>query len=72
MQSTALPLVRKFMDTRTHALAPDDDILVAVQRLINEGVTDAPVLDGRGTVIEAYTLVNIGVVIVAGFVVIGV
>lgn len=51
MQSTALPLVRKYMDTRTHALSPEDDILAAVQRLINEGVTDAPVLDDRNRLV---------------------
>jgi len=34
-----------YMDEETHALSVDDDILVAVRRLIEEGVTDAPVLD---------------------------
>ena len=36
------------MDTETHALSAADDILVAVQHLIDEGVTDAPVLDEGG------------------------
>jgi predicted transcriptional regulator len=51
MRTHVLPLVRSFMDTRTHALSEDDDILVAVRRLIDEGVTDAPVLDAEGQVV---------------------
>lgn len=51
MRTHALPVVRSFMDTETHALAEDDDILVAVGRLIDEGVTDAPVLDGNDRVV---------------------
>ncbi len=43
-----LPTVRTFMDTETHALSAEDDILEAVQRLIDEGVTGAPVVDGEG------------------------
>jgi len=39
------------MDTRTHALSEDDDILVAVRRLIAEGVTDAPVVDTESRVV---------------------
>jgi CBS domain-containing protein len=46
MKIPELPLVRTYMDTATHALAADADILVAVRHLIDEGVTDAPVLDG--------------------------
>ena len=51
MRTNVLPLVRSFMDTRTHALSEDDDILVAVHRLIAEGVTDAPVVDAGGRVV---------------------
>jgi CBS domain-containing protein len=51
MKMPELPLVRRYMDTETHALAADVDILVAVRRLIDEGVTDAPVLDTRGQLI---------------------
>lgn len=45
MQLPELPTVAKYMDRATHALSAGDDILVAVRRLIQEGVTDAPVLD---------------------------
>ncbi len=40
------PTVRTFMDTETHALDVDDLILDAVERLIDEGVTGAPVVEG--------------------------
>ena len=40
-----LPTVRTFMDTETHALDVDDPILDAVGRLIDEGVTGAPVVE---------------------------
>lgn len=43
-----LPNVRTFMDTDTHALSEDDDIIDAVHRLIDEGVTGAPVIDASG------------------------
>lgn len=43
-----LPTVRTFMDTDTHALSEDDDILEAVHRLIDEGVTGAPVVNAEG------------------------
>lgn len=46
-----LPTVRRFMDTDTHALSADDDILLAVRRLIDEGVTGAPVVDAAGKVV---------------------
>ncbi|HEY5646493.1 MAG TPA: CBS domain-containing protein [Pseudomonadales bacterium] len=48
MPISKLPTVRDYMDTETHVLSADDDILVAVRRLIDEEVTDAPVLDDRG------------------------
>jgi CBS domain-containing protein len=51
-----------FMDKNPHALSAGDDILVALRRLINEGVTDAPVVDGNGRVIgmlSEYDCVNI-------------
>ena len=51
MKMPALPTVRTYMDTETHALSVTDDILVAVRRLIDEGVTDAPVLDAAGNVV---------------------
>jgi CBS domain-containing protein len=51
MQFPHAPTVRRFMDTDTHALSEDDDILVAVRRLIDEGVTGAPVVDGTGKVV---------------------
>jgi CBS domain-containing protein len=46
-----LPSVALYMDADIHALSADDDILVAVRRLIEEGVTDAPVLDDEGRLI---------------------
>ena len=51
MQTHTLPTVRKYMDTETHALSAADDILLAVGRLIDEGVTDVPVLDDAGLVV---------------------
>ena len=42
------PTVRTYMDTETHALAESDDIYEAVRRLIDEGVTGAPVVDAEG------------------------
>lgn len=51
MQTHTLPNVRKYMDTNTHALTAEDDILRAVARLIDEGVTDAPVVDDAGQVV---------------------
>ncbi len=46
-----LPTVRMYMDSNPHALSAADDILVALRRLINDGVTDAPVVDNTGRVI---------------------
>jgi CBS domain-containing protein len=40
-----------YMDRETHALSPDDDILAAVGRLIDERVTGMPVVDAQGHVI---------------------
>lgn len=51
MPSRELPTVETYMDTETHALSAGDDILVAVRRLIEEGVTDAPVLDEEGRLV---------------------
>ena len=51
MKNPAFPAVRTYMDTETHALSAGDDILVAVRRLIDEGVTDAPVVDDAGNVV---------------------
>lgn len=48
MQLPELPIVETYMDRDTHALAAGDDILLAVRRLIDEGVTDAPVMDEQG------------------------
>lgn len=51
MQTHSIPTVRMYMDTDTHALSADDDILFALCRLIDEGVTSAPVIDGEGRVV---------------------
>jgi CBS domain-containing protein len=39
------------MDEAVHALSARDDLLDAVRRLIEEGVTDAPVLDDEGQLV---------------------
>ena len=51
MQIGGLPTVRMYMDSNSHALSADDEILVALRRLISEGVTDAPVVDDSGRVV---------------------
>lgn len=51
MQILSIPTVRMYMDTETHVLSADDDILVAVRRLLDEGVTGAPVVDDQGHVV---------------------
>lgn len=51
MKIPAIPTVRMYMDTETHALSAADDILFALCRLIDEGVTGAPVIDGEGRVV---------------------
>jgi CBS domain-containing protein len=51
MPSQKTPTVRMYMDRDTHALSGDDDILVAMGRLIDEGVTGAPVVDDQGHVV---------------------
>lgn len=45
------PTVRTYMDSATHALSVDDDIQLAVRRLIDEGITSAPVVDDQGRVV---------------------
>lgn len=51
MPISSKPTVRSYMDARTHALSVNDDIYAAVRRLIDEGVTGAPVLDDHGHVV---------------------
>ena len=51
MQIHERMIVRSYMDSATHTLSPGDDIFVAVARLIDEGVTGAPVVDDAGRVI---------------------
>lgn len=51
MHHSTAPTVRTYMDTDTHALSVDDDIRDAVRRLIDEGVTGAPVVDAAGRVV---------------------
>jgi CBS domain-containing protein len=51
MQTHTFPTVRMFMDSDTHVLSADDDILLALRRLIDEGVTGAPVIDDQGQVV---------------------
>jgi len=51
MQIPSIPTVRTYMDTETHTLSAADDILFALCRLIDEGVTGAPVIDDEGRVV---------------------
>jgi len=51
MHTRDMPTVQRYMDTDTHALSVDDDIFFAVRRLVDEGVTGAPVVDGQGRVV---------------------
>jgi CBS domain-containing protein len=55
MKTHAFPNVRMYMDSDTHVLSADDDILVALRRLIDEGVTGAPVVDDQGGVVGELT-----------------
>ena len=48
MRTSHLPRVSEYMDRDTHALSGHEDILKAVRRLIDEGITGAPVVDGAG------------------------
>jgi len=58
MKSQTIPTVRTYMDRDTHALSADDDILTALGRLIDEGVTGAPVVDDDGRVIGVLSELN--------------
>ncbi len=58
MQLPTKPTVAMYMDRDTHALSGDDDILVAVGRLIDEGVTGAPVVDDQQRVIGVLSEVD--------------
>ena len=51
MQTPSFPSIRMYMDADTHALSDTDDILVAVRRLLDEGITGAPVVDDHGHVV---------------------
>jgi CBS domain-containing protein len=51
MQLPSIPIIRTFMDTETHAVSVNDDILDAVRRLIDEGITGAPVVDETGKLV---------------------
>lgn len=51
MQISEKPTVSMYMDSKTQALSCDDDILVAVGRLIDKGVTGAPVVDEQRRVV---------------------
>jgi CBS domain-containing protein len=53
MKTHAFPTVAMYMDTETHELSAGDDIRRAVGRLIDEGVTGAPVVDAEGRVLGA-------------------
>lgn len=46
-----LPAIRQFMDTEVPTLSPDTDILDAIDFLIDNRVTGAPIVDAKGTVV---------------------
>jgi predicted transcriptional regulator len=48
---TELPMVRDYMDTVVHTLSVDDEILSAVNVLLEKRVTGAPVIDDKRRVI---------------------
>lgn len=50
-----LPIVAQFMETNTHALRDTDEVLDAIRKLIRSGITGAPVVDARGTVVGILT-----------------
>ncbi len=50
-----LPAVGDFMDTRVHTVRTDTDILEAVESLLKNHVTGAPVLDETGTLVGMLT-----------------
>jgi CBS domain-containing protein len=52
---TTLPVVGDFMDTRVHTVSPDTDIFDAVESLLKNHVTGAPVVDEAGNVIGMLT-----------------
>lgn len=50
-----LPKVRDYMDTRVPTLRPEDDIIEAIDQLLEDGKTGAPVVDAAGRVIGILT-----------------
>ena len=50
-----LPTVRTYMNTDTHALRAGDGMVEAVARLIDSGVTGAPVVDDGGRIVGLIT-----------------
>jgi len=50
-----LPTVRTYMNTETHALRVGDGMVDAVSRLIDAGVTGAPVVDDGGHIVGLIT-----------------
>ena len=51
----SLPVVRDFMDTVVETLRPDTDIMRAIDSLISNRITGAPVVDGDGGVVGMFT-----------------
>lgn len=47
--------VKDYMTTRFVALTPDMDVLAAIQKLLNNRITGAPVLDAHGQIIGMFT-----------------
>lgn len=46
------------MDTETHAFRTTDGLLDAVRRLVDLGITGAPVVDGRGKLVGSFSEVE--------------
>lgn len=47
--------VKDYMTSRYVALTPDMDVLEAIQKLLNNRITGAPVLDAHGQIIGMFT-----------------
>ncbi len=50
-----MPTVRDFMSTELFVLSPDQDVLRAMQALLEKGISGAPVVDARGNLVGLLT-----------------
>jgi predicted transcriptional regulator len=54
-EHVVMPTVRDFMSTELLVLAPDQDVLRAMQVLLDRSVSGAPVVDARGNLVGLLT-----------------